>query len=66
MFDIDDYTVLSLDDICECLSIGRHAASTLLNNGDIEAFRVGHVWKIPYISYKEFVNRSRKKNQASK
>lgn len=39
--------VLTISDLREILNIGRNTAYNLLNNGDIQAFRIGRTWKIP-------------------
>ena len=61
----DDIVLLTIDELCEELNIGKNAAYTLLNNGDIKAFRIGRVWKIPTISIREFIIRSTNLQQAS-
>ena len=33
--------LITLDELCETLSIGRNAAYRLLNQNDIKAFRIG-------------------------
>jgi len=42
--------LLSIDDVCELLCIGRNAVYTLLHAQAIKAFRIGRVWKIPAAS----------------
>ncbi len=64
-YDNKDYSTLSLDDICEELSIGRHTASTLLNNGVIVAFQVANSWRIPAYRFAEYIDRSCERTQAS-
>ena len=39
--------IMSIEDLCECLDIGRNSAYELLNDGLVKAFRVGNRWKIP-------------------
>lgn len=39
--------LISIDDLCEMLFIGKNAAYHLLNTGEIKAFRIGRNWKIP-------------------
>lgn len=39
--------LMTLEELCEVLMIGRSAAYHLLNSGAIKCFRVGRVWKIP-------------------
>lgn len=47
--------VMTIDDLCESLIIGKNAAYELLNNGDIKAFRIGSRWKIPKESVIEYI-----------
>ncbi|MBQ8349277.1 MAG: helix-turn-helix domain-containing protein [Ruminococcus sp.] len=36
--------------------------NTLLNNGEINAFKIGKVWKIPKKSVEEYIDRKVKRN----
>lgn len=55
--------MITIDDLCGMLSIGRNAAYTLLNTGKIKAFRIGRVWKIPRMAVEEYIMiQSRLKN----
>ena len=45
---LDQYNdILTIDDVCEALMIGRNRCYHLLADGDIRGFRIGSVWKIP-------------------
>ena len=48
--------VLTISDLREILNIGRNTAYNLLNNGDIQAFRIGRTWKIPKDSLIYYLN----------
>ena len=39
--------ILSVEDLCEILSIGKNTAYRLLKSGEIKAIRIGKVYKIP-------------------
>ncbi len=39
--------LVSVEDLCEMLSIGKNSAYTLLSSGNLKAFRHNRVWKIP-------------------
>ena len=39
--------IMTIEDLCEFLMIGRNAAYRLLTTGIIKGFRVGRIWKIP-------------------
>ena len=49
--------MITIDDVCDMLSIGRNAAYRLLLAKQIKAFRIGRVWKIPRISVEEYILR---------
>ena len=43
-----DYSdLVSTEELCEALGIGRNTAYHLLNSGQIKAFKCGKAWKIP-------------------
>ncbi len=39
--------LLTLEELCETLMIGRSTAYKLLHSGELRAFRIGRIWKIP-------------------
>ena len=39
--------LMTLDELCEMLMIGRSTAYQLMKSGDLGAFRIGRIWKIP-------------------
>ncbi len=39
--------LLTLEELCETLMIGRSTAYKLLHSGELKAFRIGRIWKIP-------------------
>ena len=47
--------VLSVDDLCRALNIGRNTAYKLLNSGDIKSLKIGKVYKIPKIWLVEYI-----------
>ena len=49
--------LITIDELCELLSIGRNYAYSLLNSKEIKAFRIGRVWKIPRGAVWEYVKR---------
>ena len=44
MYTYDD-TIITLDELCEWLMIGRTTASRLLNSGAIKCFKINRIWK---------------------
>ena len=55
MFDQEMNDLITLEELCELLSIGRNAAYHLLNSGELKAFRIGRIWKIPRISVTKYI-----------
>lgn len=52
----DNYSdMISIDDLCEMLTIGRNTAYHLLKTDQIHAFKIGRIWKIPRESVSEYV-----------
>ena len=49
--------LITLDELCEILNIGRNAAYSLLNSHEIKAFRIGRCWKIPSCAVTEYILR---------
>lgn len=49
--------MVSIDGLCEMLTIGKNTAYSLLKSGQIHAFKIGRIWKIPKESVSEYVLR---------
>ena len=48
---LDEYRdIISIQELCEILIIGKNSAYKLLNEKKISAFRIGNRWKIPKAS----------------
>ena len=47
--------LITIDELCEWLTIGKNSAYNLLNSGKIKAFRIGRNWKIPRISVQQYI-----------
>ena len=47
--------VLTVDELCEALKIGKNAAYRLLNEGKVKGFRIGRVWKISKSSLESYI-----------
>ena len=39
--------LVTVEELCEMLSIGKNAAYKLLASGELKCFRLNRVWKIP-------------------
>lgn len=47
--------LITIDELCELLMIGRSTAYRLLRNNDIKAFKIGKVWKISKASVEQYI-----------
>ena len=52
--------LLSVEELCEMLMIGKNSAYTLLASGEIKAYRAGTRWKIPREAVSEYVKKRAK------
>jgi len=50
--------VVTLEELCEQLSIGKNAAYDLVRSGKIKAFRIKRIWKIPQTSINDYIKES--------
>lgn len=53
----DLFPIVEIDGLCKMLNIGKNTAYNLLISGEIDAFKVGSVWKIPTTSVNEYIRR---------
>ncbi|MBQ7479240.1 MAG: helix-turn-helix domain-containing protein [Selenomonadaceae bacterium] len=53
--DNDATALITVEEVCETLMIGKNAAYRLLAEGKIKGFRVGRIWKIPRISLNRYI-----------
>lgn len=56
--------ILTIDDACEILRIGRGQCYGLLRTGKLKAFKIGKVWKIPKEAVIEFIKTKGYENTA--
>ncbi len=47
--------LITLEELCDALMIGKNAAYRLLMEGKIKAFRIGRIWKIPRSSLLDYL-----------
>ncbi|MDD5936007.1 MAG: helix-turn-helix domain-containing protein [Clostridiales bacterium] len=47
--------IVSIEEMCELLRIGKNTAYKLLTSGKVKAFREGRVWKVPRIALESYV-----------
>ncbi len=48
-------SLITVEELCEELLIGKNLAYKLLVNGTIKGFRIGRIWKIPRQSINDFI-----------
>jgi len=49
--------ILTIDELMECLQIGRNTAYRLINSGEIKSVRVGRKHRIPREQITEYIIR---------
>ncbi len=50
--------IMRFEEVMEYLDIGKNTLYGLLKRGELNAFRIGKVWKIPRKSVEEYINKS--------
>ena len=50
--------ILSVEELCELLHVGRTRVYQLLQSGELKGFRLGKTWKIPKIAVEEYIRSS--------
>lgn len=53
----DGSELITVDELCDMLMIGKNLAYRLLNSGEIKCFRINRIWKIPRDSVTEYIRR---------
>ena len=53
-------SLITVDELCEELMIGRNAAYSLLSSNQIKGFRIGRIWKIPRESIQRYIREQSK------
>ena len=48
-------SLMTVEELCEELLIGKNLAYRLLIEGKIKGFRLGRIWKIPRQSINDFI-----------
>ena len=57
MYEDFAHEILTVEELMELLYIGKNTAYQLLQSGEIRAFRIGRVWKIPKEAVSEYIVR---------
>ena len=50
-----DMELVTLEELCYILSIGKNRAYELLKKKAIKSFKIGKVWKIPRAAINQFI-----------
>ena len=58
----NDYDVLTAYEAMDYLGIGENSIYKLLKSGELGAFRIGKIWKIPRKELDKYIDNSVKKN----
>lgn len=55
----DAYTdeLITVDELCDMLMIGKNMAYRLLNSGEIASFKISREWKIPRQSVYQYIQK---------
>lgn len=56
---METYTeeLITIEELCEILSIGKNTAYRLLQNKEIKAFRIGRIWKISKAAVIDYIRK---------
>lgn len=54
----NDYDVLTAYEAMDYLGVGENTLYKLLNSGELKAFRIGRVWKIPRKEIEKYIDKS--------
>ncbi len=59
----NDYDVLTAYEAMDYLGVGENTLYKLLNSGELKAFRIGRVWKIPRKEIEKYIDKSIESNE---
>ena len=51
--------ILTVEEVCDILRIGKNAAYKLINSGKLKCYRINRTWKIPRQSVEEYIDEAR-------
>ncbi len=57
-----DYDILTAYEAMDYLGVGENTLYRLLKSGELGAFRIGKIWKIPRKELDKFINKSVERN----
>ena len=47
--------ILTTDEVCEVLKIGKNALYEMLNKGELKAMKNGRVWRVPKVAIQAYI-----------
>lgn len=53
---MENNDIMRFEEVMDYLDIGKNTLYGLLKNGEINAFKIGKVWKIPRKSVEDYIN----------
>lgn len=53
---MENNDIIRFEEVMDYLDIGKNTLYGLLKNGEINAFKIGKVWKIPRKSVEDYIN----------
>ena len=59
---MENNDIMKLEEVMRYLDIGKNTLYGLLKSGELNAFKIGKVWKIPKKSVEEYVRKSLQSN----
>ncbi len=57
-----DYDILTAYEAMDYLGVGENTLYRLLKSGELGAFRIGKIWKIPRKELDKYINKSVERN----
>ena len=54
---MENNDIMKFEEVMEYLDIGKNTLYGLLKNDEINAFKIGKVWKIPRKSVENYINK---------
>lgn len=57
---MENNDIMKFEEVMDYLDIGKNTLYSLLKSGEINAFKIGKVWKIPRKSVEEYISNSLK------
>ena len=53
--EVEEKEIMTVEQLCQLLQIGKNSAYKLLQTGKIKSFKLGRSWKIPRDSVNDYI-----------